>query len=291
MEHVALGFGGLAVLNNVSLAVRPGERAAVIGPNGAGKTSLLNCINGFYHPGAGRIRYRGRDITRAAPYDIARLGVGRTFQNIELFTGATVLDNLLLARHRHIRYGLLAAALYYGRAQAEETLHRARVEEVIRSVLCRPRDAGMIAADVLEMRNAIATEKGDSDRWNLKYVAGGLIDIEFIAQYLQLVHAAQTPDILDTSTTQVLDKAWRLGLLAAGDAELLRRAVRLYHDLTQILRLCLSAPFDPKAAAPGLTRLLARAADLPDFATLDAFIGETQAKVRASFNRILGASP
>ena len=167
----------------------------------------------------------------------------------------------------------------------------ARVEEVIRSVLCRPRDAGMIAADVLEMRNAIATERGDSDRWNLKYVAGGLIDIEFIAQYLQLIHAAQTPDILDTSTTQVLDKAWRLGLLAAGDAELLRRAVRLYHDLTQILRLCVSAPFDPKAAAPGLTRLLARAADLPDFATLDAFIGETQAKVRASFNRTLGASP
>jgi glutamate-ammonia-ligase adenylyltransferase len=149
----------------------------------------------------------------------------------------------------------------------------------------------MIAADVLEMRKAIATERGDSDRWNLKYVAGGLIDIEFIAQYLQLIHAAQTPEILDTSTTQVLDKAWRLGLLMAGDAELLRRAVRLYHDLTQILRLCVSAPFDPKAAAPGLTRLLARAADLPDFATLDAFIGETQVKVRASFNRILGASP
>jgi len=167
----------------------------------------------------------------------------------------------------------------------------ARVEEVIRSVLCRPRDAGMIAADVLEMRKAIATERGDSGRWNLKYVAGGLIDIEFIAQYLQLIHAAQTPDILDTSTTQVLDKAWRLGLLTAGDAELLRRAVRLYHDLTQILRLCVSAEFDPKAAAPGLTRLLARAADLPDFATLDAFIGETQVKVRASFNRILGASP
>ena len=85
----------------------------------------------------------------------------------------------------------------------------------------------------------------------------------------------------------------RLGhdVLTAGDAELLRRAVRLYHDLTQILRLCVSAPFDPKAAAPGLTRLLARAADLPDFATLDAFIGETQVKVRASFNRILGASP
>jgi [glutamine synthetase] adenylyltransferase / [glutamine synthetase]-adenylyl-L-tyrosine phosphorylase len=148
----------------------------------------------------------------------------------------------------------------------------------------------MVAGDVVEMRNAIAAEKGDSDPWNLKYVAGGLIDIEFIAQYLQLIHAAQTPDILDTSTTQVLDKAWRLGLLKAEDAEVLRRAVRLYHDLTQILRLCLPGEFDPNAAAPGLIGLLARAADVPDFATLDAFLGETQSKVRASFNRILGAS-
>jgi glutamate-ammonia-ligase adenylyltransferase len=158
-------------------------------------------------------------------------------------------------------------------------------------VLCRPRDADAVAGDGVEMRKAIAAEKGDSDRWNLKYVAGGLIDIEFIAQYLQLIHAAQTPDILDTSTTQVLDKAWQLGLLKAEDAEVLRRAVRLYHDLTQILRLCLPGPFDPKEAAPGLVGLLARAADLPDFATLDAFMGETQAKVRASFNHILGASP
>ena len=165
----------------------------------------------------------------------------------------------------------------------------ARVEEVIRSVLCRARDAETVAGDVVEMRNAIAAEKGDSDRWNLKYVAGGLIDIEFIAQYLQLIHAAQIPDILDISTTQVLDKAWRLGLLKAEDAEVLRRAVRLYDDLTQILRLCLPGEFDSKAAAPGLIGLLARAADVPDFATLDAFLGETQAKVRASFNRILGA--
>src|SRR5205807_10552009 len=117
---VSLSFGGLAVLRDVSLAVRRGERVAVIGPNGAGKTSLLNCVNGFYHPQAGRIRYRGREITRAAPYEVARLGVARTFQNIELFTGATVLQNLLLARHRHIRYGLLAAAVYYGRAQRSE---------------------------------------------------------------------------------------------------------------------------------------------------------------------------
>jgi branched-chain amino acid transport system ATP-binding protein len=131
VERVSLGFGGLAVLNDVSLEIRSGERVAVIGPNGAGKTSLVNCINGFYHARSGRIVYRRGDITRKSPHEIARLGVGRTFQNIELFTGATVLDNLLLARHRHIRYSLLAAALYYGRAQAEETVHRVRVEDVI----------------------------------------------------------------------------------------------------------------------------------------------------------------
>jgi len=166
----------------------------------------------------------------------------------------------------------------------------ARVEALIRAVLSRPRDAEMVAADVVEMRKAIATEKGDSERWNLKYVAGGLIDIEFIAQYLQLVHAATTPDILDTSTARVLEKVWRLGVLSTEEAEVLRPAMRLYDDLTQILRLCLSGPFDPSAAAPGLIGLLARAADVPDFATLDAFLGETQNKVRASFNRILGVS-
>src|SRR5262249_41149689 len=103
----------------------------------------------------------------------------------------------------------------------------ARVEDVIRAVLARPRDRDLVAGDVVEMRGAIAREKGDSDRWNLKYAAGALIDIEFIAQFLQLVHAAQHPDILDTSTTRVLDKAWRLGLIATEDAEVLRPAVRL----------------------------------------------------------------
>jgi glutamate-ammonia-ligase adenylyltransferase len=181
-------------------------------------------------------------------------------------------------------------ALTRARVVSAPSQFAARVEEVIRAVLCRPRDADVIAGDVVEMRKAIAAEKGDSDRWNLKYVAGGLIDIEFIAQYLQLVHAAQTPDIVDPSTIQVLDKAWRLRVLKPADAEVLRRAVRLYHDLTQALRLCLSGPFDPKTAAPELSRLLARAADLPDFATLDAFVAEVQAKVRATFNRILGAS-
>ena len=137
-------------------------------------------------------------------------------------------------------------ALTRARVVSASPQFAARVEELIRTVLCRPRDAEMTAGDVVEMRKAIATEKGDGERWNLKYVAGGLVDIEFIAQYLQLVHAAATPDILDTSTARVLEKAWRLGVLTTEDAEMLRPAVRLYDDLTQILRLCLSGPFDPE---------------------------------------------
>jgi glutamate-ammonia-ligase adenylyltransferase len=165
------------------------------------------------------------------------------------------------------------------------------VESVIRAVLTRPRDIVSLADDVVEMRGAIAKEKGDSERWDLKYAAGGLVDIEFIVQYLQLAYAATHPDILDTSTARVLDKGWKLGLLKLEDAEVLRPAVRLYHDLTQVLRVCLPGLFDPKATTPELTALLARAADVPDFATLNAFVAETQAKVRRSFVRILGKAP
>ena len=166
-----------------------------------------------------------------------------------------------------------------------------RVEIAIRDVLCCKRDSEATAADVVEMRGAIAKEKGDAEPSDLKYASGGLIDIEFIAQYLQLVHAAATPEILDTSTARVLERAARLGLLEPDDAEALRPAVRLFHDLTQILRLCLPSAFDPKIASPGVLELLARAADLPDFAALSAHLGETQRAVRARFVRILGKTP
>ena len=118
-----------------------------------------------------------------------------------------------------------------------------------------PRDAALIAGDVVEMRGAIAKEKGDGERWDLKYAAGGLVDLEFIAQYLQLVHAHELP-----GHSRHLDRARaRQGLgglrvLPVEDAEVLRPAVQLYHDLTQILRLCLPAPFDPKTAGAGLLR-------------------------------------
>jgi [glutamine synthetase] adenylyltransferase / [glutamine synthetase]-adenylyl-L-tyrosine phosphorylase len=167
----------------------------------------------------------------------------------------------------------------------------ARIKAAIREVLCRTRDVGAIAEDVLEMRAAIAKEKGDADNWDFKYAAGALVDIEFIAQYLQLAHAGATPDILETSTARMLEKAARLGVLAPEDAAVLRPAVRLYHDLTQILRLCLSGPFDPATASAGVLGLLARAADLPDFPALQAHVEETQRQVRECFVRILGKTP
>jgi glutamate-ammonia-ligase adenylyltransferase len=182
-------------------------------------------------------------------------------------------------------------ALTRARVVAASPAFGERVQNVIRDILRRPRDTELIAGDVVEMRGAIAKEKGDNERWDIKYAAGGLVDLEFIAQYLQLVHGHEVPDILDTSTARVLDKAWTLRLIAVEDAEVLRPAVQLYQDLTQILRLCLPGAFDAKTAGAGLLRLLARAADVPDFATLDATLIETQAKVRASFVRILGKAP
>jgi glutamate-ammonia-ligase adenylyltransferase len=182
-------------------------------------------------------------------------------------------------------------ALTRARVASGSPAFASRVEAAIRHVLCRQRDPGAVAADVIEMRAAIAKEKGDADPWDLKYAAGGLVDIEFIAQYLQLVHGAAMPDILDTSTARMLEQAARLGVLAAEDAAVLRPAVLLFHDLTQILRLCLSGTFDLKSANAGVLALLARAADLPDFPALQAHVGETQRQVRQCFVRILGRAP
>jgi [glutamine synthetase] adenylyltransferase / [glutamine synthetase]-adenylyl-L-tyrosine phosphorylase len=182
-------------------------------------------------------------------------------------------------------------ALTRARVVSSPPAFAARVDAVIHKVLCRKRDAHAIAADVVEMRGAIAKEKGDADPWDLKYAAGGLVDIEFIGQYLQLVHAAAAPEILDTSTARSLDKAARLGMLAPEDSAILRPAVRLFHDLTQVVRLCLPGTLDSKTAGIGVLALLARAADLPDFPALAAHVAETQRQVRECFVRILGAAP
>jgi glutamate-ammonia-ligase adenylyltransferase len=164
---------------------------------------------------------------------------------------------------------------------------RGRIEAIVREVLTRRRDQAIIASDVADMRRAIAQEKGESDHWDLKYAAGGMVDIDFIAQYLQLVHAYDKPDILDISTMQVLDNAARLGVLQHSEAEILRAAARLYHDLTQILRLCVSDGFKPDTAGTDLQRVMARAGDAPDFSSLEARVKETQSEVRRVFSALL----
>ena len=131
VEGVSLAFGGTAALSEVSFDVRRGEIRAIIGPNGAGKTSMLNCISGFYRPDKGKIRFKDVDVTRVPPHQIALLGVARTFQNIALYTGLSTLDNIMAARHIHMKQNMLDSALYWGRAQREEIRHREVVEEII----------------------------------------------------------------------------------------------------------------------------------------------------------------
>jgi len=128
---VSKRFGGVRAVEEVSFSVRRGEIASIIGPNGAGKTSLLNMISGFYRPDSGSIIFEGRDITHFRPADIAALGIARTFQNIALFGGMTVLDNIMLGRHVRMKAGVLSSFIYWGLAQREEIAHRARAEELI----------------------------------------------------------------------------------------------------------------------------------------------------------------
>ena len=135
LENLYLSFGGVAALAGVSLAVERGQFFAVIGPNGAGKTSIFNCISGIYAPTRGRILFDGRDISGLRPHQRAKLGIARTFQNIALFRGMSVLDNVKIGRHVHLRSGVLACGLYYGRAAREEQAHRATVEREIIDLL------------------------------------------------------------------------------------------------------------------------------------------------------------
>ncbi|MGQ0674157.1 MAG: bifunctional [glutamine synthetase] adenylyltransferase/[glutamine synthetase]-adenylyl-L-tyrosine phosphorylase [Hyphomicrobium sp.] len=164
---------------------------------------------------------------------------------------------------------------------------RQRIEGAIRTALTRAVDREKITADVRDMRRRIFEEKGTADIWDLKQVRGGLVDLEFIAQYLQLVHARSRPEILEQNTLAAFQKLAAVGFLPAADAELLVAAARLIHDLTLVLRLCLEGPFDPAAAPPGLRELLCRAGDAPSFASLEMRLRETLSSVHEAFDRIV----
>ena len=145
VEGVELSFGGVRALDGVSFAVAAGEIAAIIGPNGAGKTSLLNAISGLYVPQRGSIQFEGNSIIGRKPHRIARVGVARTFQNLGVFSNMSVIDNLLLGRHLHMRAGILRGGLSWGSARREEARHREAISLVI---------------DMLELQQVEATRVG-----------------------------------------------------------------------------------------------------------------------------------
>ena len=132
IKDLKLSFGGVNVLTDISMQIFEGELLAVIGPNGAGKTSLINCISGFYHPQRGRIFFESQEITKLNPVQRSKLGISRTFQNIELYNGLSVLDNLMSARHNMMTYSVIAAGFYFGKARRQEIEHRETlIEDII----------------------------------------------------------------------------------------------------------------------------------------------------------------
>jgi len=131
VDNVTLRFGGVTAIEDISFDILKGEVRAIIGPNGAGKTSMLNVINGFYHPQEGTISFRGEKRSRMKPYEAAASGIARTFQNVALFTGMSTLDNIMSGRSLKMHQNFLAQMFYYGPARNEEIAHRRRVEEII----------------------------------------------------------------------------------------------------------------------------------------------------------------
>jgi glutamate-ammonia-ligase adenylyltransferase len=164
---------------------------------------------------------------------------------------------------------------------------RVTLERAIRDILVRPRDRAKIAADVRHMRARIEKEKGTRDIWDLKQVRGGLVDLEFIVQHLQLVHAAEHPQLPSTNTVDAIHKLGEAGFMSVEVVETLMPAARMLNSLTQVLRLCLDGKFNPGSAPDGLKALLARAGEAPDFARLESDLAAREADVVALFDRLV----
>jgi len=165
LEDLHMYFGRVGALAGVSLKVKKGEIHSVIGPNGAGKTVMMNCINGLYHPQKGNIFFKGEKINKLKPYKRAALGIARTFQKVEVFGGMTVLDNIRLGRHIHMKSGIASGSLYLGKTAREEVEHRAHIEEEIIDLLeiehIRHKPVGMLPYGLqkrVELGRALALE-------------------------------------------------------------------------------------------------------------------------------------
>jgi branched-chain amino acid transport system ATP-binding protein len=155
IENLSLSFGGVEALKGVSVDVKDNEILAIIGPNGAGKTCVLNCINGFYKPQKGEIYFEGKRISRMRPDKIARIGISRTFQNIELYSGLSTMDNIMAARHVLMKQNVLSSALYFGWAHKEEIQHRKTVEDIIDFLEIEPIRKKVVGALPYGMRKRV----------------------------------------------------------------------------------------------------------------------------------------
>jgi len=164
VSHVTLRFGGVTALEDVSFSVQPGDLFAIIGPNGAGKTSIFNCINGVYKPQKGSILFEGRELVGERPVNVARQGVGRTFQNLGLFMNLNLIDNLLLGRHLQMKTGFFSGALWLGRAKNEEMMNRQKIEAIIDLLELQPhryQSVGLLPYGIqkrVELGRALAME-------------------------------------------------------------------------------------------------------------------------------------
>ncbi len=181
-------------------------------------------------------------------------------------------------------------ALTRARVIAGDASLASEIAGIVEQTLRVARDPAELAREVREMRDLIAREKGGSDAWDLKLVTGGLLDVEFIAQFLILAHARQRPELLDVATRAVIVKAGELGLISPENADVLADAHRLYTDATQIMRLTVAGPFDPSQTASGVKRRIAAAVALPDFEALSASIREARALVRLTYRLVLGGA-
>jgi len=164
ISHVTLRFGGVTALEDVSFTVQSGDLFAIIGPNGAGKTSIFNCINGVYKPQKGSILFEGRELVGERPVNVARQGVGRTFQNLGLFMNLNLIDNLLLGRHLQMKTGFFSGALWWGRAKNEEMMNRQKIEAIIDLLELQPhryQSVGLLPYGIqkrVELGRALAME-------------------------------------------------------------------------------------------------------------------------------------
>ena len=164
VSHVTLRFGGVTALEDVSFSVQPGDLFAIIGPNGAGKSSIFNCINGVYKPQKGSILFEGRELVGERPVNVARQGVGRTFQNLGLFMNLNLIDNLLLGRHLQMKTGFFSGAFWWGRAKNEEMINRQKIEAIIDLLELQPhryQSVGLLPYGIqkrVELGRALAME-------------------------------------------------------------------------------------------------------------------------------------